>query len=159
MKYFTNCRTIEEVKAAFRDYAKKLHPDCGGSSEEFRHMMDDYQIVFNRYKDIHKAADGTTYEKQTDETAKEFASVINAVIHMDGVIIEIIGSWVWLEGNTFPYREQIKEAGFWFSKSKKAWYHNGEKERSRRKGHYSMEKIKEKFGCETVETIMQGKLA
>ena len=159
MKYFTECKTIEEVKAAFRDYAKKLHPDCGGDAAEFRRMMDDYNIAFNRYKDIHKAADGTTYEKQTTETAAEFAEVINTVIHMDGIIIEIIGSWVWLEGNTYPYREQIKAAGFFFSKNKRAWYHNGDKEKSRKKGHYSMEQIKEKFGCETVETIQQMKLA
>lgn len=159
MMYFTDCKTIEEVKAAYRKYAKQLHPDCGGSAEEFRKMMDEYEKAFDRYKNVHKAADGTTYEKNTTETAAEFAEIINTIIHMDGIIIEIIGSWVWLEGNTYPYREQIKEAGFFFSKNKRAWYYNGDTERSRKKGRYSMKQIKEKFGCETVETVQQVKLA
>ena len=122
-------------------------------------MMEEYQIAYNRYKNIHTAADGTTYEKQTEETAKEYSDIINAIIHMDGIIIEIVGSWVWLEGNTFPYREEIKAAGFWYSKSKKAWYHTGEKEHNKRKGHYTMQQIKEKYGCDTVETVLQCKLA
>lgn len=159
MKYFTNCRTIEEVKAAFRDYAKKLHPDCGGDPSEFRCMMDEYNIAYNRYKNIHTRADGTTYEQETTETSQEYAEIIQAVIHMDGVIIEIIGSWIWLEGTTYPYREQIKAAGFWYSKSKKAWYHNGSTEKSKKKGHFSMEQIKDRFGVETVETQKQNAIA
>lgn len=30
MKYFTNCRTAEDVKATYKRLAKKLHPDMGG---------------------------------------------------------------------------------------------------------------------------------
>ena len=32
MMYFKDCKTIEEVKAAYRKYAKQLHPDCGGNA-------------------------------------------------------------------------------------------------------------------------------
>ena len=159
MKYFTDCRTIEEVKAEYRKQAKRLHPDCGGDAAEFRKMMADYEVAFNLYKNTHKAASGETYEKETTETAADFAEIINKVLHMDGVMIEIIGSWVWLEGNTYTYREQIKEAGFFYSKNKRAWYHNGDTEKSRKKGHYTMTQIKEKFGCETVDTVKQAKLA
>ena len=159
MKYFNDCKTIEAVKTAFKEWAKKLHPDCGGDAELFKEMMQEYTIAFNRYKNIHVKSDGTTYEKTTTETANEYASIINAVIHMDGVIIQIIGSWVWLEGSTFEYKDQIKEAGFWYSKSKKAWYYNGEKEHSKRKGHYTLDKIKELYGCETVETEPQKKIS
>lgn len=159
MKYFKDCKTVEDVKAAFKEWAKKLHPDCGGNAEEFKSMMAEYEIAFNRYKDIHIKSDGSTYKKTTTETAQEYASIINAVIHMDGVIIEIIGSWVWLEGNTYIYKDQIKEAGFWYSKSKKAWYHNGEKKHTKRRGRYSLDAIKDLYGCETVETEEQKKLA
>lgn len=158
MKYFTDCKTIEAVKATFKEWAKKLHPDCGGDAEAFKEMMQEYTIAFNCYKDIHVKADGSTYEKQTEETANEYASIINAVIHMGGVIIEIIGSWVWLQGATFQYKDQIKEAGFWYSKSKKAWYYNGEKEHSKRKGRYTLDKIKGLYGCETVATEEQRKI-
>ena len=62
-KYFNNVKTAEDVKSRFKDLAKKLHPDCSGNAEEFKKMMNEYQEVFDRYKNIHKNAAGETYEK------------------------------------------------------------------------------------------------
>lgn len=96
MKYFKDCRTIEEVKQAFKDLVKRLHPDNGGNEEEFKTMMQDYNTAFNLYKNIHTNAAGETYEseRKTTETPEQFAEIINKVIFMEGVKIEIIGSWV-----------------------------------------------------------------
>lgn len=161
MKYFTNCRTIEDVKKVFRDLAKKNHPDAGGNAETFKEIMQEYNKVFEMYKNIHTNAAGETYEseKQTTETPEQFAEIISKVIFMDGVKIEIIGSWVWLSGNTMIFKDQIKAAGFWWSKSKKAWYYTGEKEHQKRRGHYSMSGLRNKWGSTEVETEKQEKLA
>ena len=61
MKYFSNCATSEQVKIRFKELAKKLHPDCGGDAQEFKAMMQEYKIAFDRYKNIHESADGSTY--------------------------------------------------------------------------------------------------
>ena len=160
MKYFTNCKTAEDVKATFKDLAKKLHPDCGGDAEEFKKMMAEYKEVFNRLKNIHTTAAGETYEKETTETPEEFAEIINKIIHFAGCKIEIIGSWIWISGNTATYHEELKACGFWWSRSKKAWYFNGETERKyKRRGHYSMNGLREKWGTEEVKTEEQKKLA
>lgn len=151
MKYFTECRTIEDVKAAFKELAKKLHPDNGGNEAEFKAMMQEYETAFNRYKNIHTAQDGTTYEKETTETPEGFAEIISKVIWMDGVKVEIIGSWIWLTGNTMHYKDEIKSAGFWWSKSKKAWYYPGETTHRKRRGNYSMDGLRMKWGSMEVE--------
>lgn len=158
MKYFININTIDDVKARFKELAKKLHPDCGGDAEEFKAMMNEYKIVFEQYKNIHVTKDGETYEKETTETPEQFADIINNIIHFEDVTIEIIGSWIWLSGNTLKYKDVIKEAGFFWSKSKRAWYYNGEKTKSRRRGRYSMNQLRDKWGAQEVKTEKQEKL-
>ena len=109
MKYFTKCRTIEDVKETFRDLAKKLHPDCGGDAEEFKRMMAEYTVIFKRLKNVHRKADQKTEQTENnrteyhkEESPEEFADIISKVIHLDGIEIEIVGHWVWLSGNTYP---------------------------------------------------------
>ena len=157
--YFKDCTTAEELKKAYHKAAARLHPDAGGNAEEFKAMQKEYEKAFDRLKNVHKTAAGETYEKETEETAAAFMDIIEKIIHFDGVKVEIIGSWVWLSGNTMMYKDEIKAAGFWWSKSKRAWYFNGETEHHRRRGHYSMNKLREKWGTVEVEKEEQRKLA
>lgn len=150
-KYFSNCQTIEDVKASFRDWAKKLHPDCGGNAEEFRAMMEEYEAAFERFKNLHRDQNGGTYEKATNETAEQFADIIAALMGLNGICIEIIGSWVWVTGSTYTHRETIKSLGFFWSASKKAWYYNGSSEKSHRRGHYNLNGLRNKWGSTVVE--------
>lgn len=163
MKYFESCRTAEEVKATFYKLAKELHPDNGGDAESFKAMMAEYKIVFDRLKNTHTTKEGTTYQKTgeqaTTETPEQFADIINKVIFFDGVKVEIIGSWVWLTGKTLEYKDEIKAAGFFWSRSKKAWYYNGDTKRTHRRGHYSMDGLRDHWGAETVRKEQRGRIA
>ena len=157
MKYFNDCHCIEDVKATFKDLAKKLHPDNGGDAEAFKAMMNEYTKAFNIFKNVHKTQEGKTYQKETAEeekaeTPEEFAELIEKLLKMEGVHIEIIGTWIWLTGNTMVYKEQIKELHFFWSKTKKAWYYTGEQKKSRRRGRYSMDKLREHWGSQEVGT-------
>ena len=158
-KYFTNCETIEDVKAIFKILAKELHPDCVGNAEGFKEMMLEYQIVFEKLKNIHADLEGKTYTKETHETPEKFADIIGKIIFFDGVVIELIGNWLWLSGDTYPYKEQIKAAGFHYSKSKRSWYYNGQTEKTYKRGRYSLNGLREKWGSETIKTKKQLQLA
>lgn len=158
MRYFDNCKTAEELKKAYHKMAMKLHPDNGGSESDFKEMQAEYQRAFDRLKTIHSTADGDTYEKATTETAKDYMDIIDKLLHMDGVKIEIIGSWIWLSGNTMTYKDEIKAVGFWWSKSKKAWYYNGDTKKSRRRGRYSMNALRDKWGSVEVEKRQQERI-
>lgn len=126
-RYFTNCTTLEEVKATFHKLAKELHPDNGGNAEEFKKMMAEYTEAFNRCKNTHKNHEGKTYTKETNETPEQFADLIRTLTHFNGCIVELIGSWIWVSGNTKEYKEQLKEMHFRWSKNKAAWFfHEGE---------------------------------
>lgn len=158
MRYFTECKTAEDVKARFKELAKQLHPDCGGDAEEFKRMMQEYTAAYNRLKDVHATKEGKTYketrqEKKTTQSAEAFADIISAIIGLDGIKIEICGTWVWITGNTYPHRTTLAAAGFRWSKSKKAWYNAGEPLTGKKhRAHYSsMKAIRAAWGSEEID--------
>lgn len=159
MKYFTGCKTIDDVKSRYHELCKKLHPDNGGNGADFVAMRKEYKTAFETYKNIHVNAAGETYEKETNETPEQYADIIDRIIHCEGVKIEIIGSWIWITGNTFTYKDLFHEIGFSWSKSKKAWYYAGEKLEGKRRGRYSMKQLRDKWGSQDVETEKQERIA
>lgn len=90
------------------------------------------------------------------EKAANYPEIIKNIINLQGVKIDICGSWVWLTGKTWLYAEQLKTLNFRFSRSKKAWYWNNTKDAGRRlRGMYSLKEIYEKYGKIAVETEEQ----
>lgn len=156
MKYFNNINTIEELKSRFFKLAKELHPDNGGSAEEFSAMRAEYEKLFERLKNTHRSADGGTYTKESAEVPAEFADIIEKIIHFQGVKIEIIGSWIWCSGNTKPHAEELKNLHFLFSRSKKAWFYKGaDAHKTRRAYCKTLDKVREKYGSQTVKNREQ----
>lgn len=161
MKYFNNCTTLEEVKATFHKLAKELHPDnaATGNAEEFRQMYKEYQEAFNKYKNIHKNAEGKTYEKETDETPEQFADLIRTLTKFNGCLVELIGSWIWVTGNTKEYKDELKKLNFKWSSKKAAWYfHEGEYHKRNGK-IYNMEDLRnmwESKQYENQQKVLEG---
>ena len=100
----------------------------------------------------HRNAEGETYEKETQQTAAEYADLINQLLHIPGLIIELCGSWLWVTGKTYEAREQLKALGFRFSRKKQAWYFHSEPYHKHGKSEKSMQDIRDMYGSEKYAT-------
>lgn len=155
MNYFTNCKTAEELRKEFHKQCKTLHPDNGGNADEFKAMKAEFEKRWKNIGNIFTKADGETYRSKETMSAEQFADIVEEMIHWTDCQIEVIGSWLWVSGNTFPRREALKALHFGFSKKKKAWYYHYGSYKKRNKDYYTMDEIRAKFGTEPVHTEEQ----
>lgn len=155
MRYFEECKTCEDVKQIYKKMARDLHPDCNPGKDttaEFQEMSRQYEEAYNRLKNVHQNANGETYQKETQQTATEYADLINQLLHIPGLMIELCGSWLWITGNTRAAKEELKALGFRFSSKKQAWYFHSEPYRKHGKSEKSMDDIRNMYGSERYAT-------
>ena len=140
--------TAEELKALYRKLAMKFHPDRGGDSEAMKAINAEYDLLFPMLKDVHKTRDGEMYtaRQESAETAEQFKDLINELMKMDDIVIEVIGCFVWVTGNTKPYREQLRELRFRWHYKKIAWYLKPEDYKKRSRKDYELDEIRDMYG-------------
>lgn len=144
--YFENCKTLEELKAEYKKLALIHHPDRGGDTATMQAINAAFEQAHARLKDTHATKDGETYTKETNEAPAEFMDIINELVKMDGVIIEVVGSFLWLSGNTKEHKEAIKALGFRWSKNKLMWYKAPSDYKKRSRETFTMDDIRGMFG-------------
>ena len=138
--------TLEELKSLYRKLAMLHHPDRGGSDEAMKAVNAEYDLLFPRLKNVHKNKDGEKYEKETTETVDSFKDLITELMKMDDVTIEVIGSFVWVTGNTVAYKERLKELRFLWHRKKVAWYLKPEDYKRQSHRDYSFDEIRTMYG-------------
>ncbi|MGG1571631.1 molecular chaperone DnaJ [Fictibacillus sp. NRS-1165] len=143
MRYFKNIETLEELKKAYRKLCKVHHPDAGGKHEDFVAMRAEYERILEGFKSGRKASGASAQEMD------QFADIIDGLMKFD-LTIEIVGTWVWVTGDTKPVKEELKSLGFKWANKKKAWYwHEGEYKRKGKK-EYTMDDIRNMHGSAVV---------
>lgn len=153
-KWFNNPKTAEEVKSQYRELCMANHPDLGGSTEDMQEINSEYGELWNILKDIHTNKDCETYTSSTptDEQPEEFIHIIEVLMHFAGVKLELCGSWLWVTGDTKPYKEDLKHLGFKYAYKKNAWFYHHGKYIKRSKKSFNMNDIREMWGSEDAET-------
>ena len=159
MKYFTNVNTLEQLRRQYKELLKKYHPDnANGSTTATQNINAEYDKLFKVLKDNHeskstdKTANSTAYtqseysnmyDRQNDKVLRE---ILQKIINFDGIEIELVGSWLWVSGNTFKYKKELKELNFKWASQKKMWYWKSEAYHKKSKKSLSMEDIRSYYG-------------
>lgn len=158
MKYFANCKTLEDLKKEYRRLAMLHHPDVGGTVEEMQAINAAYDALHEVLKQAHNQQADEYH--QTTETPEEFRQIIETLLRMDGLEVELCGSWLWIGGNTRAHKEELKAAGCRWSSNKKLWYWRHAEEGHRwHKGNKTMNQIRSKYGSQTFRSGGADRLA
>ena len=130
-KYFKDVNTLEELRRQYKDLLKKFHPDnADGSTEATQEINAEYDRLFKVLKDRHesKSSDNNENNAKTDfnnmkydfsEDAK-LREALQRIITFEGINIEIVGCWIWVDGNTYTYKDALKEIGFKQAREKRS---------------------------------------
>ena len=153
-KYFTinEQTTAQDVKKQYHDLIKKYHPDLeNGSEQAMKTINAEFEAIMQ--KGIEATKDSKDEQlKRSYTDFKQYADILNKIIFIQDINIEIIGSWVWLSGQTYLHTDDIKKAGFKYSGNKKAWYwYNNIDVKKYFKGRYSLNQIRSKHGSILIE--------
>jgi curved DNA-binding protein CbpA len=152
--FFRDCATVDQVKTRYRDLARKHHPDLGGDTATMQQINAEYEIAMKRAiagdPDSYRAEQATAGFEPLRE-AIEFAVTLP-----DSVDVIVRGFWLWLEGDTFNNRDQIKAfvssrgKRFKFAPKKRAWFFAAVPSTNRGR-EFSMDEIEFKYGREEIK--------
>lgn len=153
-KYFKNVKTFDELKQQYKLLVKQFHPDLNhgvDTTSIMQEINNEYEMLIK--SGLHKSTSSDNTKKTNhDDIADGYRDVIDTIINMNEIVIELIGSWVWVTGNTFNHKDALKSIGFKWSKNKKAWYwHSDEWTSTRHNKKYSMQDIRMMHGSQVIE--------
>ena len=78
------------------------------------------------------------------------SDVIRRLGTMEGVVTEVCGSFLWLSGNTYAYRHEIKAMGFKWARGKRKWYLAPKEWAGSRGNGWSMDRIRAEHGSRVI---------
>ena len=147
IKEFSEVTGINEAKKVYKTLAKKLHPDVGGSEEEFKLL----NAIYNDF------IENKIYFSNDFKIDLDLEKIISQILHFENITIELVGSWIWLSGDTKEIKDKLKELGFKWASKKKMWFYGEMKGKSH--GEKSIDEIKDKYGSKTFKKKENEKLA
>lgn len=150
MKWFNNCKTLQDVKKLYKELAKLHHPDRGGNTATMQEINNEYEYA------IRKAAKGENLSAEETEAeiklSAAYKEAIQKIAHLEGLKIELVGKWIWVTGNTFLHKDVLRAAQFLFAPVKKAWYFRTEEYKVNNHGvKLSLDAIRRKYGSQTID--------
>lgn len=133
MSYFSKCESVADVKAEYRKLALRWHPDRpGGNTALMQEINAEYKMALAGKHGEETIDDNgvahTYYYRENVEQAvmDKIAEVFRSNILSDNVTLWLVGTWLWIEGDTKPHREILgygngKGLGFKWNQARQCW--------------------------------------
>lgn len=134
------------LKTAFKKMALKFHPDRNPLGAElmkavnaaFELLMKNLNII----NDVKSKDDKDFYNY-----SEQLETVLAQLANMPDIIFEVIGNWIWIEGDTKTHKEELYAMNCKWASKKKKWFYRPEEHKSRfNRSELSMEEIRKKYG-------------
>lgn len=152
MEWFGSANSIEELKGEYLNLLKRWKDDADLMAEinaQYKDLLASFGEELNKKIDKENKELAPGKQKKHYEVDKDkFAEVLAHVVDFN-MKIEIIGQWIWCF-DSYEYRDKLRELGFWFSASKKAWVYSGQPKKKIR-SHNKIADVRRKWGCEVVK--------
>jgi len=136
------------LKAAYRAACKRYHPDINPDGLELM------KVINAAYAFLKNNLNKWSYHQATNETPIDtiIAEMFSKVKHFVNVNAEVCGTWLWLTGETWRYKKELKEYGFKWAPKKRAWYWHSEGYHKRSKRVFDLNEIRATFGSIDLES-------
>lgn len=125
---FKGIRDPQRLKKLYHELAYRWHPDRGGDLEAMKSINMAYHSAL-KWADgyVRTGEDGKNHTYHYDRASEqEIIEKISQVLHsgITGITVELIGSWVWIGGNTKPHKDKLGKSGlgFMWHSTRSLWY-------------------------------------
>ena len=137
----------DSLKAAYRAACMKYHPDHNPDGLELMKLINLAMEFLT--KNINK----WNFDQSNDDTplTEQMQDLFDKIKHFVGIKSELCGTWLWLSGETWRYKKELKEYGFKWAGKKKQWYWSPPGFRKRTKKVFTMNEIRSKYGSVELE--------
>ena len=155
--YFRDIGSLEELKKRYKELAFRFHPDRQPDAERSRSTAI-MQEINNEYQYFCEHPTFTYKFEGDKEDLLVYPEVLMKIINLNGIVIELIGAWLWVSGNTIAYKKELKEAGFWYAPKKQMWYFRPDGMKSHKHDPLDIHAIRNKYGSDVIQQKEQGKI-
>ena len=152
MNYFKGCVKVEHLKAEYRRLAFVWHPDRGGDLRTMQEINAEYHARLASFDGAESnGADGKThrysYKRDVEQGLMDKISELLALRLGPTVEINLIGTWIWILGDTKPVKDKIKSVGCKWHSKRGCWYWQNDGYK-RRYSHKSLGALASQYGCD-----------
>jgi len=161
---FAECKTVNEIKALYRILAMRWHPDRkGGDNETMKSVNAAYETALKSHDGERSVgSDGREHYYRWNEKVERAAMDIISkllALRMANVEIDLVGTWVWVGGDTKPNKGRIKALGLKWHSKRVRWYWRPDGYRRRYNGRLSYGDLKNVYGCRSFESEDERRMA
>ena len=146
----------------FRKLSFERHPDRGGDTIGMQVLNDAWDTFRENFQKDPAWTDWAAASKKASYSVADlFREILPKLLVFEGLDIEIIGSWLWIRGETKRWHKELGKNGVGcrFNKRESCWNWSPPSEKKRRyKKTMTMDYKREKYGSEFVRSNGLGKL-